>query len=436
MGLIKAVTGAAGGVLADQYREYFYCESMDKEVLVKKAQKKTSARGANNGVENIISNGSVIAVADGQCMIIVEQGKVVEFCAEPGEFVYDSSTEPSIFTGSLKTSIKETFKTIGRRIAFGGETAKDQRVYYFNTKELIDNKFGTQNPIQFKTHDVDTGLSLNVGIRCNGVYSYRIADPILFYSNVCANVSNEYRRSELDPQLKSEFLNGLQPAFAKISALRIDYTELPGYTLQLADEMNQVLSSKWGEIRGLEIVNIGINTVTCSPEDEAKIQQFQQDKAMSNVEIAAGRRAAAEAQALVDAANNSAGAMTGFMGMGFAAQQANNGTSESLMAMAQQQKAANAAAAAPAASGWKCSCGATANGNFCPECGAKKPEDGWKCSCGQVNKGKFCSNCGQKKPAGALLYKCDKCGWEPEDPANPPKFCPECGDPFDEKDIK
>ncbi|MBO4341845.1 MAG: SPFH domain-containing protein, partial [Clostridia bacterium] len=212
MGLIRAAAGAVGGVLADQWKEFFYCEAMDKEVLVTKGQKRITSRSSNTkGNDNIISNGSGIAVADGQCMIIVEQGKIVEVCAEPGEFTYDTSTEPSIFTGNLKDSIKETFKVVGKRFAYGGDTGKDQRVYYFNTKELIDNKFGTANPIPFRVVDSKINLDVDVSIRCSGVYSYRIADPLLFYTNVCGNVADTYRREEIDAQLKTEFVSALQP---------------------------------------------------------------------------------------------------------------------------------------------------------------------------------------------------------------------------------
>ena len=210
MGLIKAIAGAAGGVLADQWKEFFYCEAMDKNVMVTKGVKRITDRSSNTkGNDNIISNGSGIAVADGQCMIIVEQGKIVEVCAEPGQFTYDSSTEPSIFAGSLGNSILETFKTIGKRFAYGGDTGKDQRVYYFNTKELIDNKFGTPNPIPFRVVDSKIGLDIDVSIRCSGVYSYKIADPLLFYTNVCGNVEREYTRDELDNTLKTEFISAL-----------------------------------------------------------------------------------------------------------------------------------------------------------------------------------------------------------------------------------
>lgn len=439
MGLIKAGLGALGGTLADQWKEYFYCDSLDVNTIMVKGQKRVSSRSSNTkGNDNIISKGSVIAVADGQCMLIVDQGKVVEVCAEPGEFTYDSSTEPSIFTGKLGDSLKETFKLVGKRFTFGGDTGKDQRVYYFNTKELLDNKFGTQNPIPFRIVDANIGLDTDMGIRCNGTFSYRVCDPLLFYTNVCANVATKYSRSDIDNQLKSEFLSALQPAFCKISDMGIRYSSLPGHTTEICGAMNEVLNYSWREKRGLEIVTVALNSATLSKEDEDTIKDLQKKAAYANSKLGAGAYTEAATQAMKDAANNAGGSMLGFMGMnmaqGFAANNAANIMSANQQYNQAQQAAADTAAAA---AGWKCACGAMATGKFCTECGAKKPEEnGWTCSCGAVNKGKFCSECGAKKPEGAPLYRCDKCGWEPDDPKNPPKFCPECGDPFDEKDVK
>ena len=466
MGLIKAGVGALGGTLADQWKEFFYCDAIDKEVLMVRGQKQITGRSSNTkGNDNIISNGSGIAVADGQCMIIVEQGKIVEVCAEPGEFTYDSSTEPSIFSGSLGEGIKETFKTVGKRFTYGGDTGKDQRVYYFNTKELIDNKFGTPNPIPFRVVDSKIGLDVDVSVRCSGVYSYKIADPLLFYTNVCGNVSSEYRREELEGQLKSEFISALQPAFGKLSDLELRPNQIVTHNTELEEAMNTALSAKWGELRGLKVVSIALGSVTLPDEDAEMIKQLQRSAVMRDPSMGAAAMVGAQADAMRAAASNEAGAMTGFMGMGMA-MNAGGMNPENLYAMGQQQAAQKNAQQSQqqAENSWKCSCGATVNGNFCPECGAKKPEpvvsgawkcscgamatgnfcpecgakkpadEGWTCSCGTVNKGKFCQNCGAKKPEGAPLYRCDKCGWEPEDTAHPPKFCPECGDIFDEND--
>ena len=437
MGLIKAGMGAIGGTLADQWKEFFYCDAIDKNVLVVKGQKRVTSRTTNTkGNDNIISNGSGIAVADGQCMIIVEQGKIVEVCAEPGQFTYDTSTEPSIFSGSLGKSIIETFKTMGKRFAYGGDTGKDQRVYYFNTKEIIDNKFGTANPLPFRVVDSKIGLDIDVSIRCNGVYSYKIANPILFYTNVCGNVEQEYTRSEIDSQLKTEFISALQPAFAKLSALEMRPNQVPAHAEELSSFMNEVLNKKWGELRGLQVVSIAMNPITLPEEDAEMIKQAQRTAIMRDPGMAAATLVGAQAEAMKSAASNEAGAMTGFLGMGMAMNAGGGMNAQNLYAMAQQQQAPAAPAPAPAAGGWTCSCGAVNTGKFCAECGAKKPDDGWTCSCGTVNKGKFCVECGAKKPASEPLYRCAKCGWEPEDPKHPPKFCPECGDPFDDSDIK
>ena len=431
MGLIQAALSSAGGVLSDQWKEYFYCDSISPDTIVVKGKKRVSGFSSNKGRDNIITNGSVIAVADGQCMVIVDNGKIAELCAVPGEFVYDSSTQPSIFSGKLGDAILDTFKEIGRRFTFGGEPAKDQRVYYFNTKELTGNKYGTPSPVPFRVVDARANIDIDISIRCFGEYSYRVCDPILFYTNVCGNVSSEYTRSEIDSQLKTELLTALQPAFAKISEKGIRYSALPGHTVEIADALNEVLSRKWRELRGIEIVSFGVSSVKASEEDEAMLKELQ---AFSNTTSAAAHLVGAQAQAMKDAANNAAGAMNGFMGVNMASAMGGMNAA-SLFQMGAQTQSAPAASPAAPANGWKCACGAVATGKFCPECGAKKPEDGWKCACGTVNKGKFCTECGAKKPAGALLYRCDKCGWEPADPANPPRFCPECGDPFGSEDV-
>ena len=426
MGLIKAAVGSLGGILGDQWREYFYCDSMDADVLMCKGAKRTSKRSSNTkGSDNIISNGAVIAVNEGQCMMIVEQGGIVEFTAEPGEFTWDASTEGSVFYGGFGEGLEKSWENLKRRFTFGADTAKDQRVYFFNTKEIIGNKYGTPTPVPFRVVDANIGLDMDVSVRCNGEYSYKITDPMLFYKNVAGNVSHEYKRGDLDGQLKSEFLTALQPAFARISTQGIRYSALPGHTMELADAMNAVLSNKWSGLRGISIVSVGVNSITASPEDEATIKELQKTAVFRNANMAAAYTVAAQGEAMKAAAANKAGAMTGFMGMGMA-QQAGGVNANDLFKIASQQQPSEPA------NGWKCKCGAVNTGKFCTECGASQ---GWICSCGAVNKGKFCSECGAKKPANEPQYRCDKCGWEPEDPRNPPKFCPECGDRFGTEDI-
>lgn len=418
MGLIKAGAGAVGGTLADQWKEFFSCDAMEKDVLVTRGRKRTGSRSSNTkGNDNIISNGSLITVADGQCMMIVEQGKVVEVCAEPGEFTYDTSTEPSIFTGSLGGAIKKTFQTIGKRFTFGGDTGKDQRVYYFNTKELIDNKFGTPNPIPFRVVDSKIGLDVDVSVRCSGVYSYKIDNPLLFYANVCGNVEQDYTREELDGQLKTEFISALQPAFGRLSNMEMRPNQIVSHNTELEEAMNAALSAKWGELRGLKVVSIALGSVTLPEEDAEMIKQLQRTAVFQNPNMAGATLVNAQADAMRAAAANSAGAMTGFMGMGMAMNSGGGMNAENLFAMGQKQAAQQQTQQAAQQQTQQAAQSGT-----------------WTCSCGAVNQGKFCQECGTKRPEGTPIFKCDKCGWEPQDPAHPPKFCPECGDPFNEND--
>ena len=468
MGLIKAGLGALGGVLADQWKEFFYCDALPQDVLMRKGEKRISGRSSNKkGSDNVISNGSGIAVADGQCMIIVEQGKVVEVCAEPGEYTYDTSTEPSIFSGKFGSSLLETFKLIGKRFTYGGDTAKDQRVYYFNTKEITNNKFGTPSPILFRVVNKELNMAKTVNVRCNGIYSYVVSNPLLLYTTLAGNAEYEFTRAEIDAQLKASFVDALQPAFGVLSAEGLYPHEIPARAADLKKAMNDALAAEWTEKNGISIEKISLNPITLSEEDMKTIASMEDAYTYgNNAAMMLARKNEAYAKAMEAAANNSAGAMTGFMGMGMAMNQGGN-NDEMLMQMALQQQQAKANKATQAENTWKCACGATPSGKFCPECGAKKPEpvkantwkcacgteatgkfcpecgakkpadaQGWTCSCGAVNKGKFCNECGAKKPADAPLYRCDKCGWEPEDPHNPPRFCAECGDPFNENDIQ
>ena len=407
MGLIKAAAGAAGGVLGDQWKEYFYCEAMPADVLITKAHKKTSGRSSNkHGSENVISNGSVIAVNDGQCMLIVEQGKVVDVCAEPGEYTYDMSTEPSIFCGSLGEGVHSVFQQIGKRFTFGGETPKDQRVYFVNTKELVGNKYGTPNPVPFRVVDNNIGLDMDISIKCFGEYSYRIANPILFYTNVCGNVEEDFEREEIDGQLKSELMTALQPAFAKISEMGIRYSALPGHTEELAETLNQILSAKWDNLRGIRIVSLGVSSVKASQEDEAMIKELQRNATFRNPTMAAAQMVGAQSAAMQAAASNqNAGPAMAFAGMNMAAN-AGGINAQNLFAMGQQmnqqaqpvQQQAPQQAPQQNAGSWTCSCGAVNTGKFCQECGQPRPAGPWTCSCGAVNTGQFCQECGKPRP--------------------------------------
>ncbi len=453
MGLIQAAKDTVQSLLADQWREYFYCDSLSNDILmVKGAKRLNTGRGGNTkSTDNIISNGSIVAVNEGQCMIIVDQGAIVEFCADPGEFVYDMSTEPSLLYGNLGENIKKTFSVVGRRFTFGGNTARDQRVYFFNTKEIKRNLFGTANPIPFRVVDKNIGLDMDTSLRCNGEYSFKLADPLLFYKNVCANVTDSYNRSELQSMMKAELLTALQPALAKISAMGVRYSEIPAHSEELADFLNEELSEKWQELRGIVVVSMNMNPPTLPEDIQKQISELQKTAVFRNVGMAAANMNVAQAEAMKMAASNEAtGPMMAFAGMNMASMAGGMNANQLYQMDAQNAQGAMGYAAGTQGAGalqtptqapvlgWTCSCGKADNrGKFCEECGKPKPAGaGWTCSCGAVNQGKFCTECGARKPEGAPLYKCDKCGWEPEDPAHPPKFCPECGDIFDENDRK
>ena len=425
MGLIKAGVGALGGTLADQWKEYFYCDAMDANTLAKKGALRTDGRSSNTKhSDNIITDGSHIAVNEGQVMLVVENGKVVDFCAEAGLYTYETGTEPSMLDSGWK-GLKESFKKVGKRFTFGGQPENDQRIYYINTKEILDNKVGFGN-VPFR----DSEFGFTVMIQGYGTYSYRITDPIMFYTNLCANVPDDFTRDRIDGQLKTEVQHNLQPALGRIAQKGIAYDQLPLYANEIADSLNQELTEDWVEGRGLSVVSVAFASITPDAESAKKIAEFQESRVYTNAQMMGARLGTAQATAMEKAAENSAGGMnaTSLYQMG-----QNGGGNPS-------SPGSGSGAAPQSQAGWTCpACGATGqNGKFCAECGAKQPaQEGWTCpQCGQICKGKFCPECGTKKPAGELLYRCDKCGWEPEDPTKPPKFCPECGDPFGEEDAQ
>lgn len=435
MGLIRTGIAAVTSSLSDQFLEYFYCESLPSDVLMSKGvhQKKRS-KDSNN----VITNGSVIAVNEGQCMLIVQQGEIVEVCAEPGAFRFDSGTEPSVFYGGLGAGIKETFAQIGRRFTFGGNAGTDQRVYYINTKEIVGNKYGTPTPVPFRVVDANIGLDIDISVRCNGEYSYKIVNPLLFYKNVAANVSDTFKRNQIDSQLKSEFLTSLQPGFARISEQGIRYSAVPGHTIELRDALREELSYDWEQRRGIRIEQVGVNSIAASPEDEERIKNLQMTAVMRDPNMRAANASMATGEAMKTAAGNSAGAMTGFMGMNMAGMAGNGmGFNQPGMysGMGQPYQAQNAygvaanggfGAGQQASGGWSCACGTQNTGKFCMNCGKPKPEPagGWACpKCGVQNTGKFCQECGTPKPADNGSWTC-KCGAQ-----NTGKFCINCGSP-------
>ena len=410
MGLLKAGIGALSGALADSWRDYFYCEAMGSEILAKKGVKRASGKSSNTkGADNVISNGSILAVNEGQCALIVDNGRVAEVCAEAGEFVYDSSAEPSVFYGDLASSLTETLKSIGRRFSFGGDAPVDQRVYYINTAEIMSNKYGTVTPIPFRVVDRNIGLDVDVSLRCNGEYSYRIINPVLFYTNVCANIADTYRRSAIDSMLKTEIISALQPALGKMSEVGVRPSSIPSHTSEICDSLNEILSKKWGELRGIQVASFNMNPPSLPKEDQDMITNLQRSAVMRDPGMAAASLVEAQGSAMRAAARNSGGAMMGFMGMNMAQQQGGLNAQALYNMSAQNTQAAPVTAQSGTSGSWRCTCGTENGGNFCKNCGKAKPAANfWSCSCGASNKGKFCENCGKPKPAGVPQYKCDK----------------------------
>ena len=419
MGLIRIAADTAGSVLADQWLEYFYQDTMPENLLVSKGQKRSTKRSANSRrSENIISNGSGIVINEGQCMIIVEQGKVMDVCAEPGKYTWNQSSEPSVFSVDLSNAIENTFKAFARRFAHGGDTAKDQRIYYINIKELVNNKFGTSSPVPFRVVDANIGLDADISIRCNGVYSYKITNPLQFYVNVVGNVDHEYTRDKIDNQLKTEFLGALQPAFAKLSEMGLRYSAIPGHAVELSNAINAALTQKWEELRGIKVVSVAINAISATRDDEIMIKELQRTAVMRDQNMAGAMLVNAHAEAMKTAAANDAGAMTGFLGVGMV-QQAGNAIMQNHVSNPISQTMG--AATQSGHLDWSCSCGVTNTGKFCSECGTPNPvASKWVCSCGADNSGKFCSECGKAKVV-EVIWICD-CGV-----SNTGRFCFECG---------
>ncbi|MDO4976132.1 MAG: SPFH domain-containing protein [Eubacteriales bacterium] len=420
MGFITAFAGAFNQTLADQWKEYFACESLSTDILVAKGRQMNSKGSVNKkGTDNVITDGSKVVIAEGQCVIIVEDGKVIDFCTEPGGHEYRTGTTPTIMESSFFKGLKGVAKETWERFKFGGGAGKDQRIYYFNLKHIMGNKYGTPTPIPFRIVDRNIGMDMDISVRCNGEFTYRIVNPMLFYTNVCGNVANTYDRSEIDSTLKSELLTALNPVFGKLAEEGIRYSAIPAHTEEIADLLNEKLSKKWTELRGIEVVSFNVNSISIPKEDEELIKTYQKKAMLKDDQFANAAIKDAYAEAMVEAAKNQGGAMTGFMGMNMATGMAGG--------ILSQQPAQPAPQAAPApANGWTCSCGTVNTGKFCTNCGNAKAES-WTCSCGAVNEGKFCSECGAKKPEGPKF--CPNCGWK-SDGSSMPKFCPECGTKF------
>lgn len=418
MGLIRAAAGAVGGALADSWLEYITAGDMGPTtVLTKGVQVTRGRRGSNKkGTPDIISNGSRIEVGPNQMMILMESGKVVDYCAEEGCYEVYLSTAPSLFNGELKASVRESFD----RFKFGGQPGRSQQVYFINLQEIRGIKFGTRNALQY----FDSFYNAELFLRCHGTYSVKITDPIRFFMETAARNATHLEFQDLGDQFNAEFLTALQTAIGQMAVDGVRISALPSKSMELSKYMASVLDADWNQMRGMEICSVGIANISYDEESKSLIQMRNQGAMMSDPTIREGYVQAAVAKGMQDAGSNTAGAGQAFMAMGMGMQGAGNFMSAASASNTRQmeQQAAARAQQAPA-NGWTCSCGAVNTGSFCSNCGSKKPapSGSWTCSCGAVNTGNFCTNCGSKKPAPSGSWTCS-CGTE-----NTGNFCTNCG---------
>jgi membrane protease subunit (stomatin/prohibitin family) len=427
MGIIKAVAKAIGGNLADQYKEVYEPDNMGDQTVF--ASGTLIRRGTNQkGTEDTVSNGSVIHVYDNQFMMLVDGGKIVDYTAEPGYYTVDNSSLPSLFNGQFGDSLKDAWNRIG----FGGATPTKQRVFYLNLQEIKGIKFGTTNPVNY----FDTFYNAELFIRAHGTYSIKIVNPLQFYAEAIPKNKDHVEITEINEQYLSEFMEALQAAINQMSAdgTRISY--VPSKARELGKYMANVLDEDWNKMRGMEIQAVGIKSISYDEKSKELIDTRNEGAMLSDPGVAQGYMVKNLSEGVKNAGSNSAGAMTGFMGVGMGMnamgnmmggfsqmnQNAQAQPGQGQQAPAPQPQTAGAVAAGAMAGGWTCECGTTNTGKFCSNCGKAAPlKNEWTCECGTVNTGKFCSNCGKPAPAGEWTCECGT--------TNSGKFCSNCGKP-------
>lgn len=375
MGLIQAFKGSVSGELANQWKELFVSDSMSADTLVKRAEHKVSGRSSNTkGDADVITKGSAIIVNEGQCALLVDSGKIIDVAAEAGAYEWEENGSASIFAGDFG----DIFKEFGRRFTFGGEKPVQQRVYFVNTKDIVGLKFGTPSPIPFRILDNNVGLDLDTTLKCNGNYSMRVSDPTQLYVSLAGNVKDEYTIEDIQDQLRATFIAALQPALGKLTNLGVRPSAIPSYTKEMSEAMGEELNSDWTNKYGLAITSVQILTTVIPDEDAATLKELQKTGAFRNQSMAGAALIGAQAEAMKNAASNPNGAMMGFMGMNMAMQAGGANAQDLLNAGAattganQMSGAANGGAAA--GNRWFCpNCGNENFGNFCVNCGTKRP---------------------------------------------------------------
>lgn len=487
MGIIKAAFGAMGGTLADQWLESIEPAQMDNTVLASYGVfvRKDSRSSNKRGTEDVISNGSIIHVPENVFMLLVDGGKVISATDDPGYYQINNSRAPSIFFKSSEeieaegygntglNAIKRpggfvnTIKDSWERFKFGGTTPVKQKVIYINKQEIPDIRFGTKNPVPYTDRVLVPGRVVPCKVTSFGTYSIKIEDPLLFYSEVCSKISKtSLTTADMAEQYINEFLMAYTTALASLSVNGVMVSDIPIKTMELGQYMAEVLDKEWLSKRGFCIQSVGIAGISFDDNTNSLLDKYANDSILMDPNARAARMTAGIASGLQAAGSNQGGAMVGFAGMAMGMN-----TAGAMGAMPNQQPAYQQANP-PAAGGWVCSCGNVmpADSVFCSKCGLKKPVnenklqgDAWKCSCGRiVTEGKFCPNCGSKRPddkkwtcvcgnvtedmfcskcgmkrpdkPAEVSFKCNKCGWVPDDPKNPPAFCPKCGDSFNDAD--
>lgn len=428
MGIIRATLNAIGGSLADQWEEVLEADNMGENTVFTKGVKVRSndRRNSNRkGTEDVISNGSIIHVYPNQFMILVDGGKVVDYTAEEGYYKVDHSSAPSLFNGQFGDMLKDTFQ----RVKYGGTPSYKQQVFFINLKEIKGIKFGTKTPVQYW----DNAYNAELFLRAFGSFSIKVTDPLKFYVNVISNNASRVEFDDIKEQYMAEFMEALQAAINQLSADGVRISFVSSKSRELSKYMSTELDESWNNLRGFEVLAVGIQSVSYDEESKKLINMRNQGAMLGDPSVREGYVQGAVARGMEAAGSNSNGAATAFMGMGMGMNASGNfmgaasQSNAAQMKMQQEERQKQQETAAKAgADEWICpSCKKKNTGKFCSDCGTKKPETvSWTCSCGSVNTGKFCPNCGAKKPEEAKSWFCPNCGTENKAEA---KFCLECG---------
>lgn len=394
MGIIRAVTSAAGGSLADQWLEVIEADNMGDTTVMASgvAVHRDSKRNQNKkGTEYLITDKSVILVGQNQFMLLVDGGKVIDYSAEAGYYTVSNSSAPSLFNGNFSEALKDTFN----RIKYGGVPSVSQKVYFINTQEIKNIAFGTTNPVNY----FDNFYNAELYLRAFGYFSIRITDPLKFYAEAIPRNAVNVNIEDIHKLYLAEFLNAFQTAINKMSADGIRISHVASKSMELAKYMSDVLDDDWKERRGMVIESVGIANISYDEESKKLINIRNQGAMLSDPSVREGYVQGSIARGLEAAGSNEGGATQGFMGVGMGMQSAGNfmasATSTNQNQM-NQQKAENEQKSASAEDSWTCSCGTENSGQFCSECGAKRPDV------------KFCPECGEKLPENAKF--CTKCG--------------------------